>query len=275
MLGDADLDGRLSLDEYRDFLRAARPRIKAAGGSDRADSTAGTTRIATGFHFSWWNTASRSCGGPGDAPAKPDVHRRRRPPGCVRLKEEDSIAPEQERFFEAKIRPVLVTHCGKCHASTARKATGRGSVSTTREGLRLLGGDSGPARSSPASPMREPASSAQDPLPRRRRPPDAPPRGSSPDAVVADFGGRWFLDGHPRDPRTGPGLGRLAGAARRPGSREGSGVLGVPATEEVQLRPRWLRAPGMAAASAISTPRFLLPAARSPRTCPGRRRRLL
>ena len=35
MMGDADLDGRLSLDEYRDFLRLASHEER--GGDDRAD----------------------------------------------------------------------------------------------------------------------------------------------------------------------------------------------------------------------------------------------
>lgn len=46
-------------------------------------------------------------------------------------------------FFEAKVRPVLVAHCYKCHSAKADKVKG-GLLLDTREGV-LQGGDSGPA----------------------------------------------------------------------------------------------------------------------------------
>ena len=45
-------------------------------------------------------------------------------------------------FFEKKIRPVLVEHCYKCHASTSKRLKG-GLKLDTRAGV-LRGGDSGP-----------------------------------------------------------------------------------------------------------------------------------
>ena len=54
-----------------------------------------------------------------------------------------SITPEQAKFFENKIRPVLMTTCAKCHASTSEKVKG-GLLVDSREGLRK-GGDTGPA----------------------------------------------------------------------------------------------------------------------------------
>src|SRR5262249_10557703 len=102
---DLDRDGSLSLSEYRRAF-AARPE---------------------------------------GAPSKPEAPRQTRRNG------EDEpaaagvapITPEQRRFFEAKIRPVLATQCGKCHASTAEKLRG-GLLVDSREGL-LRGGDTGPA----------------------------------------------------------------------------------------------------------------------------------
>jgi cytochrome c553 len=47
------------------------------------------------------------------------------------------------RFFESKIRPVLVKHCYGCHSAEAKKSRG-GLVVDTRDGL-LKGGDAGPA----------------------------------------------------------------------------------------------------------------------------------
>ncbi len=109
---------------------------------------------------------------------------------------EVGITPEQEQFFEAKIRPVLVTHCGKCHASTAEKLRG-GLRLDSREGLRL-GGDSGPAIV-PGQPEESLLIRAI-----RYRDEDLrmPPKEKLPDAVVADFEA-WVRMGAP-DPRTGP-----------------------------------------------------------------------
>ncbi len=53
---------------------------------------------------------------------------------------------EDQEFFEAKIRPVLVEHCYSCHSQDARtnnKLKG-GLLLDSRQGL-LVGGDSGPA----------------------------------------------------------------------------------------------------------------------------------
>jgi hypothetical protein len=47
-------------------------------------------------------------------------------------------------FFEARIRPVLVEHCYKCHSSAAGKTEG-GLALDTRGAMRA-GGSSGPAR---------------------------------------------------------------------------------------------------------------------------------
>jgi len=49
--------------------------------------------------------------------------------------------PEQARFFETKIRPILVEHCAKCHGETKQKA---GLRLDNRASI-LEGGDTGPA----------------------------------------------------------------------------------------------------------------------------------
>ena len=77
---------------------------------------------------------------PGGAAARPGSPKEKPPGANV---PDARITAEQEAFFEAKIRPVLATQCGKCHASTALKLRG-GLKLDSREALRL-GGDSGPA----------------------------------------------------------------------------------------------------------------------------------
>ena len=116
---------------------------------------------------------------------------------------EAGITPEQEQFFEAKIRPVLVTHCGKCHASTAEKLRG-GLRLDSREGLRL-GGDSGPA----IVPGQPDESLLLRAIRYRDEDLQMPPKGKLPDAVVADFEA-WIRMGAPT---RGPG---------RPRRRRGS-----------------------------------------------------
>src|SRR5687768_9315962 len=46
-------------------------------------------------------------------------------------------------FFESKIRPVLVEHCYKCHATTSEKLKANLKLDTLPNMLK--GGDSGPA----------------------------------------------------------------------------------------------------------------------------------
>ncbi|MFZ9745458.1 MAG: PSD1 and planctomycete cytochrome C domain-containing protein [Opitutaceae bacterium] len=53
------------------------------------------------------------------------------------------LSPEDEAFFESRIRPVLAEHCYRCHSAREGKAKG-GLQLDTREALRR-GGDSGPA----------------------------------------------------------------------------------------------------------------------------------
>jgi hypothetical protein len=101
--------------------------------------------------------------------------------------------PAGVELFEAKVRPVLVEQCYRCHSAAARKA-GKlkgGLLLDSRAGL-LRGGVSGPA----VVPGR-PAQSLL--LKAVRQSDDAtpmPPKGKLPDAVIADFE-KWINAGAP------------------------------------------------------------------------------
>ena len=53
----------------------------------------------------------------------------------------DEPTPEQARFFESQVRPVLVESCAKCHAGGKSK----GGLKLDSRGSTLAGGDTGPA----------------------------------------------------------------------------------------------------------------------------------
>ena len=239
MLGDADLDGRLSLDEYRDFLRSS-PRMKNAAAAiepmfRRLDADRDGFLSLAEYRKSFPQR-------PGGAAAKPGTPKEK-PPGAAAP--EAGITPEQERFFEAKIRPVLVTHCGKCHASTAEKLRG-GLRLDSREGLRL-GGDSGPA----IVPGQPDESLLLRAIRYRDEDLRMPPKGK-----LAGRGRRGFRgldpDGRPR-PADRAGLGDRGAPVGR--SREGPGVLVVPAPEEVQPALGEAQRTGRAATSTASSSR--------------------
>jgi hypothetical protein len=96
-------------------------------------------------------------------------------------------------FFEAKVRPVLVEHCYKCHSAEAKKQQG-GLHLDTRDALRA-GGDNGPAVV-PGKPDESRLVKAV-----RYTDPDLqmPPKGKLPDAAIADLE-KWVALGAP-DPR--------------------------------------------------------------------------
>jgi hypothetical protein len=53
---------------------------------------------------------------------------------------DDTFSPEQSAFFEAKIRPIFVEHCWKCHTDDEQ-----GNLRLDSRDSALAGGDSGPA----------------------------------------------------------------------------------------------------------------------------------
>jgi hypothetical protein len=98
--------------------------------------------------------------------------------------------PKAVEFFEAKIRPVLVEHCYKCHseqALTAGKLRG-GFKLDTRVGMRK-GGDSGPGvvPGKPADSLLVKSLKYDGDV-------QMPPAGKLPAAVIADFE-KWVSDG--------------------------------------------------------------------------------
>jgi hypothetical protein len=103
--------------------------------------------------------------------------------------------PSTMGFFEARIRPVLIDRCYKCHASELPSPKG-GLRVDTREGLRR-GGDSGPAIV-PGEPEDSPLLAA---IARTGEVAPMPPKGALAPEVVADFRA-WVAIGAP-DPREG------------------------------------------------------------------------
>ena len=115
--------------------------------------------------------------------------------GMDEAEPQTTVAPDpaQLKFFEERIRPVLVEHCYSCHASDAKSIKG-GLVLDSHEGL-LTGGDSGPALV---------LKNAADSLllqAMKHESLEMPPERKLPDNVIADFT-KWIEDGAP-DPRTG------------------------------------------------------------------------
>jgi len=103
---------------------------------------------------------------------------------------------EKTDFFEAKIRPVLVESCYKCH-SAAAQANGKlkgGLLLDNRESIRR-GGESGPAVV-PGNIKKSLLLSAL-----RHEDFEMPPKGKLPDGVIANFA-KWIQMGAP-DPRDG------------------------------------------------------------------------
>jgi hypothetical protein len=103
------------------------------------------------------------------------------------------LDPAGVRFFEQKIRPVLVAQCYECHSAQSKKARG-GLRLDTRSGL-LEGGDSGPS----LVPGKPESSLLIKAL--RHEENAMPPKNKLADAIVADFV-RWIEMGAP-DPREG------------------------------------------------------------------------
>ena len=105
----------------------------------------------------------------------------------------DEPTPSEREFFEKKIRPVLLQHCGECH-SAAKKTRG-GLNLDTREGW-AEGGDSG-AAIEPGKPEESLLIEAI----RYAGDLQMPPKGKLPDSVIRDFE-QWVARGA-FDPRTG------------------------------------------------------------------------
>lgn len=98
------------------------------------------------------------------------------------------------KFFESKIRPVLVEHCYGCHSETSGKS--RGGLKVDSYESMIAGGDTGPAiapRSLQKSLLYESILYGENSY-------QMPPKGKLPEQTIEDFR-RWILMGAP-DPRT-------------------------------------------------------------------------
>ncbi|MBY0514754.1 MAG: PSD1 and planctomycete cytochrome C domain-containing protein [Gemmataceae bacterium] len=105
--------------------------------------------------------------------------------------------PKAVEFFEAKIRPVLVEQCYKCHSEQAEKEKKlRGGLKLDTKANWLKGGDTGPA----IVPGKPTEGSLLASL-KYGGDTQMPPKGKLPDGVITDFE-KWIKDGA-ADPRTG------------------------------------------------------------------------
>lgn len=104
----------------------------------------------------------------------------------------NEVTPAQRDFFEKKIRPALVEHCFKCHASDSEKIGGK-LLLDSPEAL-LKGGESGPPliAGNPKESLLIASLSHQEDL-------AMPPKKPLPEPVIADFI-QWVEMGAP-DPR--------------------------------------------------------------------------
>ncbi|MGL4422851.1 MAG: DUF1549 domain-containing protein, partial [Gemmataceae bacterium] len=108
---------------------------------------------------------------------------------------EKPLSAEELRFFEGKIRPVLIEHCYACHSAESEKVRG-GLTLDTRAGLRQ-GGDTGPA----VVPGDLKKSLLVKALRSKEEGVAMPPKKPLPEEVIRDLE-RWVKMGAP-DPRDG------------------------------------------------------------------------
>jgi len=106
------------------------------------------------------------------------------------------LTPEENEFFEAKIRPALIEHCHKCH-SADKDAKIKGNFQLDSKAGLLKGGSTGPGlvAGQPDKSLIIKAMRFTDPNLQM------PPKDKVPDSVLADFE-NWVRMGAP-DPRSG------------------------------------------------------------------------
>ena len=204
MLGDADLDGRLSLDEYRDFLRSS-PRMRDAAPATIEPMFRRLDADRDGF-LSLAEYRKSFPRGPAARP-RSRAHRRRsrqarRPRGRHHARAGAILRGEDPARSRHAMRQVPLEH--------RREAAGRAASRQPRGAA--PGGESGPA----IVPGQPDESLLIRAIRYRDEDLQMPPKGKLPDAVVADFEA-WIRMGAP-DPRTGPAA--APRGARRPISRK-------------------------------------------------------
>ena len=119
--------------------------------------------------------------------------------------DESTVQPADMKFFESKIRPVLVKHCYECHAG----ANAEGSLRVDSRSSIRQGGDRGPAvvpKHPNASVLLTAISHADPDL-------KMPPKGAKLSrSAIADFR-KWIELGAP-DPRTARAIRRRTTSLR-------------------------------------------------------------
>jgi len=218
--GDTDLDGKLSFDEFRELIRNP-PRLKKAVAKKagfplepvfrRLDSDGdgfltiqefrridqlrqgaagarGFGPMAKGGFGPLAKALAKQKAAAVKSPAKAPSNANAARPGTAK-----PVTPEQAKFFENKIRPVLMTTCAKCHGKGSDKVKGGLSVAS-REGL-LKGGDTGAA----VMPGNLEESLLITAIRYKDESLQMPPKTKLPDDVIADFE-KWVAMGAP-DPR--------------------------------------------------------------------------
>jgi hypothetical protein len=108
----------------------------------------------------------------------------------------EKLSSEQVAFFEAKIRPVLIEHCYKCHSAEGQSI--RGGLGVDSKDALTIGGESGPAVV-PGKPEESILWNAMNYQDYRM-----PPSGKLPDSILKDFK-TWIEMGAP-DPRINEGV---------------------------------------------------------------------
>ena len=123
---------------------------------------------------------------------------------------DEKLNPKQVRFFETRIRPVLVKNCYNCHSTKTGKTKG-GLALNTREGIRT-GGDSGHG----VVPGDIEASLIISAM--KHESFEMPPKKQLPPGVIRDFES-WIRMGAP-DPRAGKSVVKNRSAIDFAGGRE-------------------------------------------------------
>jgi cytochrome c553 len=134
---------------------------------------------------------------------------------------------DASKFFETKIRPVLVSNCYSCHSAGAKSLKGDLKLDSLQ--AMLDGGASGPA----VVPGDTKQSILIDAISYTDKDLQMPPKGKLPDPVIADFT-NWVKSGAAWPGKGGAG-GAMAGTTTQPGGdMMAGGMGGMPAASPAQ-----------------------------------------